>query len=299
MEQKQCYKIVSVIGVDEKENFVVEKSNVFGSEKFNFFTQACLDHHSFDETCIKISKEYDIENQIHFNDYMIHGKYDIHWRVFLGKVKSHGGERKAKYCILSLDELKHSIPNFKYNQKMICKDVIDFFSTKQIKLFNFKSNTLQNDLFVRKRESVVVIVESPKSDQILCLEWNNELHWKSLIGGGIENNDIITSAINEVKEESGYYDMKYIKELQTQCHDKFYAPHKQENRYIVNRGVVMRLNSFEKEDISQKELEKHSPIWINKDEVLDYLSSDLENHKVLFREYLGEEIESDSIEDIL
>ena len=77
------------------------------------------------------------------------------------------------------------------------------------------------DCFVQRRENVVIILEKLQEDEILCLKWNNERKWKSLIGGGIQNDDIITSALHEIKEECGYDDIEIIKELQTQCHDKF------------------------------------------------------------------------------
>ncbi len=56
---------------------------------------------------------------------------------------------------------------------------------KYLKLFNFKENTMNLDCFVQRRENVVIILEKLQEDEILCLKWNNERKWKSLIGGGI------------------------------------------------------------------------------------------------------------------
>ena len=300
MREKQTYSVVSVIGFVDSRTIVIEQSEVFGREKLHYFTQACLEHHSFTQTCLKICKEKHIENSIHFNDYIIEGKYDIHWRVYMGKIKnSQVYENTKKYLKIEINELDKHITNFKYNQHMICTDLVEFLSSQKLKLFNFKDNTMKEDLLVKRRESVVVILEDMNREHILCLKWNNERKWKSLIGGGIENNDIITSALNEVKEESGFKDIEFVKELETQCHDKFFAPHKKENRYIINRGVVLRLRSNIQDTISNSELEKHTPVWIKREKVIDYLSADLENHKILFKEYLGEKIEYDLVEDLL
>lgn len=185
-----------------------------------------------------------------------------------------------------------------FNHKLLLQHFKQLAENNYLKLFNFKENIMNLDCFVQRRENVVIILENLKGDEILCLKWNNERKWKSLIGGGIENHDIITSALLEIKEESGYDDIEVIKELQSECHDKFYAPHKSINRYAINRGIVCRLKSNSKIKISTSEKKIHEPLWIKKEEVLNFLSDDLENHKILFKEYLGEKIKYDNLNDL-
>lgn len=165
-----------------------------------------------------------------------------------------------------------------------------------LKLFNFDKKYIKEGYPTVFRENVAVILKNSKG-QYLCIEWNNSRKWKAFVGGGIENNDIITSAINEIKEETGYTDVKFIEEIKCHVHDKFYAPHKEVNRHLLNRAVVFEVTSDKQIKIDKKELEKHKPIWVDKDKVEDFLS--VENHKFLWREYLKQKQKYDSVKYLI
>jgi len=161
-----------------------------------------------------------------------------------------------------------------------------------VKFFNFDNKYYEDGFPVERRENVAIILRNSKKE-IMCLEWNNEKQWKSFVSGGIENDNLIQSAIDEIKEESGYINVEFVEEINCETRDRFFAPHKKVNRYQISRVVVFDLVNEERLEISKDEIEKHIPVWIKENEILDFLN--IENQKFLFREYLGENQEYDSI----
>lgn len=160
------------------------------------------------------------------------------------------------------------------------------------KFFNFDNKFYQPGFPIERRDTVAIILRNSKQE-IAGLSWNNEKNWKSFVSGGVDNGDIIQSAIDEIKEEAGYVNVEFVRQINCEARDKFFAPHKKVNRYLSNRTVVFDLLDEERVEIDPKELAKHTPLWIPESEVLDWLSID--NHKFMFREYLGKKQEYDSI----
>jgi len=160
------------------------------------------------------------------------------------------------------------------------------------KFFNLDNKYYKNGVRIERRDTVAVILRN-STGEIMCLNWNNEKKWKSFVSGGVENGDIVQSAIDEIREETGYVNVKFVREINCETRDRFYAPHKNVNRYLINRAVIFDLVDEEKNDIEEIEIEKHVPIWIKGSEILNFLT--VENHKFLFREYLGEKQEYDNI----
>lgn len=160
------------------------------------------------------------------------------------------------------------------------------------KFFNFDKAFYKEGYPEERRDNVTVILRNSKNE-IMCLKWHNEKQWKSFVSGGVENNDIIQSAIDEIKEEAGYVNVKFVREINSETRDMFYAPHKKVNRYLINRAVVFDLLDEERLELDKSESKKHTPIWVKEEEVHDFLN--LENNQFIFKEYKGEPQEYDSI----
>jgi prolyl-tRNA synthetase len=176
---------------------------------------------------------------------------------------------------------------------IVQRDTLEKTRTKlNMKLFNFKNNNCKEDKKLMKRENVAIILENDK-EEILCLNWHNEAKWHSFIIGGQDNLDIKEAAQKEIIEETGYQNFEFVKELNIETHDKFYAVHKDVNRYAVTKTLVYKLKDDKKEEVSQKEKNLHTPIWIKKDKVMDYLN--LDAMKAIYKEYLGEKQKYDPI----
>ncbi|MCW8965069.1 MAG: hypothetical protein OQK82_00065, partial [Candidatus Pacearchaeota archaeon] len=178
------------------------------------------------------------------------------------------------------------------NKVSLIKDNFDDVINLNCKFFNFDNKYYKDGVKVERRDNVTVILRN-SNNEIMCLDWKNEKNWRSFVSGGIENNDLIQSAIDEIREETGYVNVRFVREVNCETRDKFYAPHKGVNRYLINRTVVFDLLDDERFDLEEHEAKKHTPVWVKEEEILDFLN--IEANKFVFKEYLGDKQNYDSL----
>ncbi|MBI2086919.1 MAG: class I tRNA ligase family protein [Candidatus Zambryskibacteria bacterium] len=117
------------------------------------------------------------------------------------------------------------------------------------------------------RNAVIVIVRNPKTNEILTLKWK-KLPWTTFVMGGIEEGETPEeAAIREIKEETGYKNVKIIKLLGGPVHNEFFATHKDENRIAHTQGVLAELIDEERDEVSEEEKYKYELVWIPDSEI--------------------------------
>lgn len=130
---------------------------------------------------------------------------------------------------------------------------------------------------VVERNVVGVILYNPKENKVLCLNWN-KFNWKTLIIGGIDaGENIAQAAEREIREETGYTNIKFIAEV-GKVKSGFYAANANENRVYHATGVVFELISSDKINVDESENTKHVPEWVNKDEVDSFVNIDWQRY---------------------
>lgn len=127
-----------------------------------------------------------------------------------------------------------------------------------------------------KKNSIVAIVKNPKTNEYLTINWH-EKGGRLFIGGTIkENEDAISCALREIKEETGYTDLELVLELPKVNHH-YYAYNKNKYFDIECTGFLFELKSEEKQAQSLDEDEKFDVEWVKEDvidkEILDALHS--------------------------
>ncbi|MFO0743653.1 MAG: class I tRNA ligase family protein [Candidatus Paceibacterota bacterium] len=125
-----------------------------------------------------------------------------------------------------------------------------------------------------RRRNIHAIVRNPKNNKYLFIKFKKE-GWQSMITGGVEGvESLLEAAKREIIEETGYKNFEYIKSNgdMFEVHSKFFAPHKNINRYMIASALCFDLIDEERQDIDQDERDLHEIIWIEKDDVLDYLT---------------------------
>jgi leucyl-tRNA synthetase len=111
------------------------------------------------------------------------------------------------------------------------------------------------------RTNVHAFVRNPKDNTYLCLKWK-KFDWNTFIIGGVEENeDVIEAAKREVREETGYKNIKFIKSLGESVEAHYFAAHKDENRISISIPVLFELIDEEREEVTQEELAQMEPYW--------------------------------------
>ncbi len=114
------------------------------------------------------------------------------------------------------------------------------------------------------RRNVHAIVFDPKNKKYLILR-NPKHDWDSLVIGGVEEGeDLVDTAIREIKEETGYTNVTYIRSLGFPVQAGYFAKHKDENRLAIASALYFELAGGEKIEIpTDGENEGNEILWID------------------------------------
>jgi len=154
---------------------------------------------------------------------------------------------------------------------------IPFFTTVE------GESKLRKDKESVDREIAICLVKHPIENKFLCLDWK-QTWWKSLISGGIDNDDPIAGGIREIQEETWYQNIKFVKYLPA-SKSTFYRPHKRSNVVATQHNMLFELVDMEKTEIAPDEKQKHEVIWIDQKDMDKFLNlRDLQNTR---NNYLG------------
>ncbi len=119
------------------------------------------------------------------------------------------------------------------------------------------------------RKVVHIILENSKGE-VLTLnlkdeEWGNDKPKTLIIGGVEEEESLESTALREVKEETGYINVEIVKIHPIEFHAEFFAAHKNLNRYVKTTGVFCKLKSEKQVPVNKKEKELHDIVWVKRD----------------------------------
>ncbi len=152
------------------------------------------------------------------------------------------------------------------------------------------------------RNAIIAIVKNPKDGKILILKWKKH-PWTTFVMGGREDGESsVEAALREIKEETGYKNLKFIKALGGPTHSEFYAAHKGVNRIAHSHALYFELENEEKDEISLEESETHDVLWVPESEIraenITHIETDilLERMKGEDGPYVGEGVITDSRE---
>jgi leucyl-tRNA synthetase len=136
------------------------------------------------------------------------------------------------------------------------------------------------------RQSIVAVVEDPKTGKILCLDWTDEYGGKLFVGGGLEEGeDPAQAAIREIQEETGYKNLRVIQTAGV-SHHHYFAHSKKVARNIEVTGVHLELIDEERAEPALEETEKDrfTVMWITREEAERDVKD--ENHALYFQRFI-------------
>ena len=136
-----------------------------------------------------------------------------------------------------------------------------------------------------KRRTAYSFIKHWKEDKYLCLDWE-KFNWHSgIIGGVNDDEDIIEAAKREIQEETGYKNIRLVKEFCGEHHSCFFAGHKDENRYAVGYCFMFELIDDAWEEPDPEEIKNHKTVWIEGKKMGEFLN--LSNFMFLWNQHLN------------
>lgn len=132
-----------------------------------------------------------------------------------------------------------------------------------------EQNALRADAPMVERNAITAVVRNPQTGEVLGLRWK-KVDWETLITGGVEEGQTAEEAARaEIYEETGYKNLRLVKELPP-YHSKFYHPPKGVNRFAHFRCFLFELVGDERDEISDEEKANHTPVWLDTDALLTF-----------------------------
>ncbi len=118
-----------------------------------------------------------------------------------------------------------------------------------------------------ERKNVHAIVKDPTTGKYLALKWK-KFNWTTFPMGGMEEGeDAVQAAKREIKEETGFTNVKLLRVLPGRTRAEYFAAHKDENRISYTTAVIFELAGEEQVEISQKEKDLHEIAWLNESQL--------------------------------
>ena len=120
-----------------------------------------------------------------------------------------------------------------------------------------------------EREAITTLVRNPKTGKYLGLKWK-EVDWETFITGGVEDGQTPEEAARaEIREESGYKNLRLVLEL-PRCHSQFYHTPKKVNRFAHFHSFLFELIDEDQDPPTIDEQKKHECVWLDESEVAKF-----------------------------
>lgn len=124
------------------------------------------------------------------------------------------------------------------------------------------------------KDSIVAVVYDEKNDKYLTINWKDK-GGRLFIGGTRKNNEsALDCAIREIREETGYDDLEFIKET-FKINHHYYAFNKDKYFEIESTGLFFKLNSDKRQSQELDDDEVFDVEWVTKDTILNEVKDEL------------------------
>ncbi len=140
------------------------------------------------------------------------------------------------------------------------------------------------------RKSIVAIVYNPRTEKYLSINWGKDGGNIFIGGGQEEGEDIVTTALREIREETGYQNVKHTATTPTDIEHHYFAHSKRVARRIDCSGLLFELEDDQQfqQSLEADEQGKFTIDWLTKDEVLKSVKDEL--HRTCFEQLVLEQV---------
>ncbi|MEK7628377.1 MAG: class I tRNA ligase family protein [Patescibacteria group bacterium] len=123
-----------------------------------------------------------------------------------------------------------------------------------------------------KRDAICAVVRNPKDDTYLCVSWK-QASMKGLVTGGVEpEEDIVQAARREILEETGYKNLRLVRNTGFALHSLFYHRLKKQNRWARFQYLFFELEDESRNSIDEHEEALHDIVWQPASKLKDFFS---------------------------
>ncbi|MFA6076545.1 MAG: class I tRNA ligase family protein [Candidatus Paceibacterota bacterium] len=151
-------------------------------------------------------------------------------------------------------------------------------------LFEDKVHPWVKDKKIVERKAIHAVIRKNNGD-ILLLYWKGE-EWKgkppvTFVIGGVENGEnLIDAAMREIREETGFLNLKFVEQLPISTQSRFFAAHKDVNRIANVTCLVFDLINEDRAEVDKKEKKLHDWKFVSVNKVAQDLN--IEDDKLFF-----------------
>ncbi|MFM2357484.1 MAG: hypothetical protein RJA61_221 [Candidatus Parcubacteria bacterium] len=127
------------------------------------------------------------------------------------------------------------------------------------------------------REAIIAIVKHWSEEKYMALKWK-QVAWGTFITGGIESGQTPEDAGRmEVREETGYLNLRFVKDFGV-VHGKFYHVPKKTNRNAHAHMLYFELEDDKRNVVAESEQAIHELLWLTKEELQKFLTPATHQH---------------------
>jgi leucyl-tRNA synthetase len=140
------------------------------------------------------------------------------------------------------------------------------------------------------RKSIVAIVRNPASGKLISINWGEKLGGNLFVGGGREaDEDPVEAARREIKEETGYKNLRLIHKTESIEHH-YIAHSKNVNRRIEAIGLLFELENEDQDPVSleENEKDKFKVEWLSERKAEEKVQDPL--HKYVFNSLIKSQV---------
>ena len=164
-------------------------------------------------------------------------------------------------------------------------DDLDYYYERNNQINNIVetfNSPLKPELEIEDRNIILAIIKHWKEDKYLVIKYKKDDSKAFLTGGIDDNEDIKNALLREIKEETGFINIRKIEKIcNTQC--TFYHNRKNKNLRELSHNYYVELDNDENIGISKEEQDILDFEWIDEDNLESMIT--YEEHFFVFRFY--------------